>query len=384
MEKIKSSLNKAKVWTVKKALDKGETLDEKYTWTIYFLVDLKIVYIITYAYITIVNLISSTANSEATSDAGGTMLFNVTVSPEHRNVGVDSISDAILWNCRRESMTNYYYRFLYWMLIIAMSAALFGFLVTKFIALITVSCNCTCGSFNKYRYDLTKLWHIAILKQLKERTKPNSEPPQSATGNENPSEHDEENDHLKDGAKPNSPSPQSATGNENPSEHGEEKNNHTQPDHSKSLKFDLKEYQPLLDEDVTKVQGVCISSRTNYCRLALPGILLFLSVTIMGLSYLSYDLHPLACIRQSEEEFIKYNATSKRVELKFSDALTDFQKAVGIIVFVLSVLFLALALLFYHLSKCIIHDLNEEAGKHIDEVERLILLKKQDHTHCYI
>ena len=359
MERVKSTVNKAKVWTGKKAFDEGKNLDERYSWTIYFLVDLKVVYIITYAYITIVNLISSTANSEATSDADKMMLFNVTVSPEHRNVEVDSISDAILWNCRRESETNYYYRFLYWMLIIAMSAALFGFLVTKFIALITVSCNCR--SFNKC--ELTKLWHIAILEQLRDRTKPNNHQSPQPARNENPLGQCEENDHdvL-----------------QNPFSQG---NNHTQPYHSNSLKFDLKEYQPLLDEDVTKgTQGGFKSSCKNYCRLALPGILLFLSVTIMGLSYLSYDLHPLACIRQSEE-FIKYNATSKRVELEFSDALMDFQKAVAIIVFILSCVFLIFTFGFYFLSNCVINDLKEEAGKRIDEVEKW--LKEPDYTHLY-
>ena len=160
-----------------------------------------------------------------------------------------------------------------------------------------------------------------------------------------------------------------------------QRKNHIQPYHSNSLKFDLKEYQPLLDEDVTKgIQGRFKSNCKNYCRLALPGILLFLSVTIMGLSYLSYDLHPLACIRQSEE-FIKYNATSKRVELEFSDALTNFQKAVGIIVFVLSYVFLIFVFGFYFLSNCVINDLKEEAGKRIDEVERW--LKEPDYTHLY-
>ena len=131
-------IKRVKLQTVKKALEKGENLYEKYSWTIKCLVDLKIVFIITYAYITIVNLISSTANSEATSDADSMALFNVTLSPEHINVEVDSISDAILWNCRRQSVTNYYYQFLYKMLIAAMGAALFVFLVSKLNALITL------------------------------------------------------------------------------------------------------------------------------------------------------------------------------------------------------------------------------------------------------
>ena len=81
-----------------------ENVDGKYPWTIYFLVDLKVVYIMTYAFITIVNLISSTANSEAFSDRNSMMLLNV--SSDYMNVNVTSINDAILWNCRRFSETK--------------------------------------------------------------------------------------------------------------------------------------------------------------------------------------------------------------------------------------------------------------------------------------
>ena len=290
---------------VKTALKKGKTLDERYSWTIHFLIDLKIVYIITYAYITIVNLISSTANSEATSDANGMSLFNVTLSPEHRNVGVDSISDAVLWNCRRQSVTNRYYRFLYWALFIALIAALVGFLVTKFIVLITVCCNR--GSFNKY--GLTKLWHIAILKQLKNPTKP--------------------------------------------------------------LKLALKDYQPLLDEGIPKDLELPTreSKCKNCCRLAIPGFLLCFCVLILGLSYLSYDLHPLACVSQPEEARISYNSTTKRVELEFSDELANFQKAMGVVVIILVIMYLILAYRFYLLSKEVIRDLKTEAGNAIDQAK---------------
>ena len=307
MDKVKSSINRVKVKIVKKALDKGNNLDERYSWTIHFLIDLKVVYIITYAYITIVNLISSTANSEATSDANGMSLFNVTSSSEYTNVEVDSISDAILWNCRRQSVTNRYYRFLYWALIMAMSAALLGFLVTKFIALITVSCNCK--NFNKY--ELTKLWHIAVLEELKDRIK----------------------------------SP------------------------SKQLNFPLKNYQVLINKGVR--QGIPESLKTrsrNYCRLVIPGILLWFCVVILGLSYLSYDLHPLACVSQPKEELIKYNSTTKRVELEFPDKLASFQKDIGITVLILILFYLFFAYLFYRLTEKVISDLRPEAGKSIGKI----------------
>ena len=171
MEKVKSALQNLAVRIVKSAqLDKGQCIDEKYSWTIHLLVDLKIVYIITFAFITIVNLISSTANGEAISDANSMTLFNVTLSPSERNVEVKSIDDAVLWNCRSQSVTSYYYKFLYWMLIIALGASLLGFLVIKLIGLITVNCTCkTCSCPCVYNDNgLTKLYDIAVLEHREE------------------------------------------------------------------------------------------------------------------------------------------------------------------------------------------------------------------------
>ena len=106
-----------------------KNFDQNYPWTIYFLIDLKVVYILTYAFISFINLISSTANSEAFNDKNSMMLFNV--SSEFMNVNVTSINDAILWSCRSFSDTRGYYRFLYWMLIVSVVVALTGFFYNK-------------------------------------------------------------------------------------------------------------------------------------------------------------------------------------------------------------------------------------------------------------
>ena len=80
---------------VKDARDRlKENFDNRHSLTIYFLVDLKLVYIMTYAFITIVNLISSTANSEAFSDRDSMMPLNVSL--QYTSVNVTSINDAIL------------------------------------------------------------------------------------------------------------------------------------------------------------------------------------------------------------------------------------------------------------------------------------------------
>ena len=89
---------------IKKNVNKG--YDKKHTWTVYFLVDIKVLYIVFYAYISIINLISSTANIEATEDRQSTLQFQITST----NTGdVTEISDAVLWNCRDHSISTHYY-----------------------------------------------------------------------------------------------------------------------------------------------------------------------------------------------------------------------------------------------------------------------------------
>ena len=134
-----------------------ENLDIKKHWTIYFLIDVRVVYIITYAYISIVNLISSTANSEATDDKQSDMTFDV--SDEHMDVPVTKINDAVLWNCRDKSLSIFYYRSLYIMALTALTAALFGFwLVKTFTICITPR-----------KHGLTMLWQIAVFQCVKDK-----------------------------------------------------------------------------------------------------------------------------------------------------------------------------------------------------------------------
>ena len=123
--------------------------DKASKWTVFLLVDLKIVFIITFVYISVVNLISTTANNEATTDVNSNDTFTVTA--EHTNVNVSFIGDAVLWNCRNHSVTKRYYQVLYWMLIISFLAALVAFSLVKMSILINAV------------HGKTYLWHIAIV-----------------------------------------------------------------------------------------------------------------------------------------------------------------------------------------------------------------------------
>ena len=136
----------------------NDKVDKASKWTIYFLVDLRVVFIITYVYISVVNLISTTANVQATTHAESTATFNVTSHPEHMNVSVSFIDDALLWNCRKHSETKVYYEGLYWMLVAAFIITLLSLAIAK--------CVIIFGATHENCY----LRRIAIIQCLQEKS----------------------------------------------------------------------------------------------------------------------------------------------------------------------------------------------------------------------
>ena len=266
---------------VKKYVDKD--LDEKHNWSIHFLIDIKVVYIISTAYISIVNLISSTANIEATDDKHTDAEFQI--SSTQRGY-VTNISDAVLWNCRPHSVSNYYYKFLYWMLLTGLIVGVSGFFVAKLITLINIE-------FVSPEYGLKKLWHIAVIQNSKGKSLDESEQ----------------------------------------------------------------------DKILKKVKDSCV----NHCRRIIPFFTLFFLVAGLFIAYLSYDLHPLACIRGQKDTSIEYyteensevNRTEGRVEINLSRRLRNFQIAAGITITCLAIMICILASFFYRFTRCIIEDMKQ-------------------------
>ena len=137
----------------------NDKVDKASKWTAYFLVDLKVVFVVTYVYISVVNLISTTANVQATTHAESTATFNVTSDPKHMNVSVSFIDDALLWNCRKQSETKVYYEGLYWMLVSAFIITLLSLAIAKCVVIF--------GATHEDCY----LRRIAIIQCLQEKPK---------------------------------------------------------------------------------------------------------------------------------------------------------------------------------------------------------------------
>lgn len=132
-----------------------EDIDKVSKWTVFVLVDLKIVFIITFVYVSVVNLISTTANNEASTDVNSNNTFTVTT--EHTDVNVSFIDDAVLWNCRDHSETKHYYKVLYLMLI--------GSFVFSVAAFTIVKWNILYSAVHANSY----LWHIAIVQSIQKK-----------------------------------------------------------------------------------------------------------------------------------------------------------------------------------------------------------------------
>ena len=293
---------------IKEVRNKFEkTFNDKYPWTLYLLIDLEVVYIITFGLVSVVKLISSTASIHASSDKNSMILFNV--SSEYMNVNVTSINDAVLWNCRKFSDSSNYYKTFYWMVVIALTAIMAIFFSAKLTSLITVNSGCGfkhCTYMSStFKHGLTKLWYIAIHQELIKWI-------------------------------------------------CNQQKMVTYEDLTCHEKLLVKDIAKGIPKDIPK-DVVKSLSWVNYLRSIIPYILLLLSVAIMCLAYSSFDLHPIACIAETDREMITYKAN--KVELKFSASLLTYQKVGAIHVFGLSILFGVCVKLFFYLTQKVVDDI---------------------------
>lgn len=268
-----------------------EKVEKASKWAVCVLVDLRVVFIITYVYISVVNLISTTANGEATADTNSMDFFDVTSKPEHINVSISFIDDAVLWNCREHSETKKYYRGLYWMLIAAFNATLIVFTATKLAIL--------CGS----KHGRLSLWQIAVVRTFQEQVEYLSTSTKYCK--------EEANDRA---------------------------------DCYKNLL--TTKYYKKHEEDLHDNFKNSFSVLSCFRMTSLSISVVCLSFGML-LSFLAYDLHPLSCVLFiPSEDSISYNATTEAVHINFPESILIIQKVIAAIIITLG-LFLAVNVIFF-------------------------------------
>ena len=279
----------------------AEDVEKYQQYTAYLFIDIKATFIVIYAYISVINLISTTANNEANHDTESPLLFNLTSRPEHTNVNVSSIDDATLWSCREYSPTSSYYVILYCMLLTTFSIILFFSFFSKLLALLNI---------NKSD-SLTDLWHIAVTKQLQEELKKNYY-----------------------------------------------RNNED------TAKNRAKYYYNLLSKNITRsvYDEIKILPAVRRRKL-IPYFSLIGLTSAMTFSALSYDLHLVSCIHGIPEDSIKYDSATQTVELRFTDCAIIFQQTSVFLAIFSFYAVIAFALIFRLETKHIIKIMKENLRK---------------------
>ena len=329
-------------------------------WTVYFLVDLRIVFIISYVYISVLYLISTTANSEANADINSMKLFNVTSQPNHTNVIVTYIDDALLWSCRNLSVTKDYYKGLYSMLFAAFAVTMIFLTITK----LTI--------FFGNRASISYLWKIAVVQYLQ---KPTIQHLRSI---------------YRDAIK------RDLDGNPDVrSRNGRDPDHDDDPDvrlAEESLNL-IKTYKSKRsftdkvcnkcstnDKHSTNKESVCtkctvkqkaVSKVKFFDRIRMANLLIsvILKLIIVPLAFMSYDLHALSCIVETTDEFINYDPLTNTVELRYSDNMKLFRYIILFGILLPSLLvFLINAVCFYLCNSIIINNMKPLVSAYFNQI----------------
>ena len=127
----------------------------------FILIDIRVLFIVVSVYTTVAAVISTTAHNEATKDTTSERAFNLTDRPEHVDLIVRDVSNAILWNCRQKSVTHSYYKALY--------SILFAAFVAIMLVFIGARLSVMCGWRYRLGHSLHDiLWRLVLVKRVKQ------------------------------------------------------------------------------------------------------------------------------------------------------------------------------------------------------------------------
>ena len=275
-----------------------------------------------------------------------------------------------------------YYKSLYWMVIVVMILVMIGFWKIKLITLITVSNNCGCKCCiclcSTFKHSLTKLWYIAIIYKRHNECSEQNGNCQPTTGEWSamqPLEGSQppEGSQLREGSRPLEGSwpledSQQLDGSQ-PQEGRQPQEEGSRPQEGRRMEA----YKILLKKDIPNNVVEDLRYYNNFCRSIIPYILLSSLVAILCLICLSFDLHPLACITEFEEDLIAYDPELNRVEIKFSNHLLILQKVAAFLVIFLLITYTACVILFFCCTENVIEELKDKVEKELSQQLNLSL-----------
>jgi len=274
------------------------TLDDRIPSAIYS-TDLRLLFIVTAVYTSLVGLFRQAANQEADEDVNSGMNFKV--NSEFLNHSISGgVSDRIFWNCRDDSRTKYYYEMLYWGLFFSYFLAI----VIYFVARVFIT-GFVANAAWKLTYDRNgnKVRHLEMMAngfkmitQLRRKL------------------------------------------------HFIKKTERT------CKEFETKSEKLISDwnERWSKVVRQCESKRFLYNWLTIlyiiPRYETLIMLTIVTFALTSYDIHPLGCLSHID---VFYNETEMSVTLKISQNVINYQKVSAILIVFLFFHWLAVKFIQY-------------------------------------
>ena len=246
--------------------------------TNFILIDIRLIFIIVSVYVSIGTAITATANNEAADDANGNGTFDITSRPEHSNLQISDVSNAVLWDCREKSITKQYYKVLYGLLFTSFVLILLVFIVTRMSVLF--------GNMHRGLSHLHKaLWNIQLLKYVRKKLK------------------------------------------------------RTEIDHKHLLERFVAEWQykeHINDSDT--IYGHTDHEFRHFALLLLcPFFEAFILTIALPFMLTTYDINPIGCLVGPDEDAIEYNNVTGKVQLNFTEGVLAYQKAALTISIVLMV-----------------------------------------------
>ena len=245
------------------------------------------------------SVISTTAHNEAMKDSTSERPFNVTNRPEHIDVIVQEVSNAVLWDCRENSVTRRYYKSLYGLLF-----ASFGLIGIIYIG---ARLSVMCGWRSRLSHNLHHiLWRLVLIKRLKQLV-------------------------ISYGT--------------------------NDPRTKEKAELYYEQWNNKQEEKVHWTISTVPYFEALFLILALPFMLT------------SYDLDPLGCVIGPDEDSIRYNNKTGKVELDFHESLLLYQRfALGASI-VLMVPIATFAFLLVWRYKTVTRTMGKEVDKIAGKIE---------------